>query len=220
MDLQQKLESQKINVIQVPLECYPFALADLSSGSGKKTVLEVIHSSSGTKPPAATAKKGTSFAVDFASPVESSTDYSVRYLYTIGNIEELLMELENDEIQLKLYLASPHLGTLRHKLNSLLDVVSRLRELIRLLSECQEQWQYLLTLMKFVEGPLQKALGLIEMQKVSAKFQEITQSIRADPRLLSLMEKRRGQKGFREMQGEALRQTCATILALLVRSLS
>ena len=70
--------------------------------------------------------------------------------------------------------------------------------------------------MKFVESPLQKAIGLVEMQKASAKFQEITQSIRADPRLLSLMEKRRGQKGFREMQGEALRQTCKTILAILV----
>ncbi len=70
--------------------------------------------------------------------------------------------------------------------------------------------------MKFMESPLQKAVGLIEMQKASSKFQEITESIRVDPRLLSLLEKRRGQKGFREMQGEALRKLCGTILAILV----
>lgn len=135
IDLQQKLESRRINIIQVPLECYPFALADLSSGS-KKTVLDVIHS---TKADAAPGKKGTSFAVDFANPMDSSTQYSVRALYTVGNCEELLMELENDAIQLKLFLASPHTGSLRHKVNDLLDVVSKLREVIQLLAECQEQ---------------------------------------------------------------------------------
>ncbi len=134
--MQQKLESQKINIIQVPLECYPFALANLSSGSmqEKRTILDVIHSV-----PAATGKKGTSFAVDFANPIDNSTQHSVRSLYTIGNSEQLLMELENDEIQLKLYQASPHMGGQRHKVSNLLDVVARLRELVQLLTECQEQ---------------------------------------------------------------------------------
>ena len=58
--------------------------------------------------------------------------------------------------------------------------------------------------------------GLADLQRASIKLQDITKSIRIDPRLLSLMDKRRGQKGFRELQGEALRNTCNRILETLV----
>lgn len=58
--------------------------------------------------------------------------------------------------------------------------------------------------------------GLKSLQQATEKFQEVTQSIHDDPRLLSLLGKRRGQKGFREMQGEQLRQCLSDILSTLV----
>ena len=58
--------------------------------------------------------------------------------------------------------------------------------------------------------------GLESFQQATENFQEVTQSIHDDPRLLSLLGKRRGQKGFREMQGEQLRQCLSDILSTLV----
>ena len=58
--------------------------------------------------------------------------------------------------------------------------------------------------------------GLESLQLATEKFQEVTQSIHDDPRLLSLLGKRRGQKGFREMQGEQLRQCLNGVLSTLV----
>ncbi len=60
--------------------------------------------------------------------------------------------------------------------------------------------------------------GLTELQQGSSKCQEIVQSIRDDPRLLSLMGKRRGQKGFRDLQGEHLRQRIHEMELVLVSS--
>ena len=79
------------------------------------------------------------------------------------------------------------------------------------------QWEHLLSLLKLLKPPLRKEAGLSDLQRASDKFQEITVSIRDDPRLLSLVEKRRGQKGLREIQGEVLRIACDSILANMVR---
>lgn len=60
--------------------------------------------------------------------------------------------------------------------------------------------------------------GLKELQKATVKFQEIALSIRDDPRLLSLLFKRRGQKGFRELQGDQLRHCIEEVESILVSS--
>lgn len=78
------------------------------------------------------------------------------------------------------------------------------------------QWEHLLSLMKLLKPSLRKEVGLADLQRASAKFQEIAVSIRDDPRLMSLVEKRRGQKGLRELQGEVLRGACDSILTILV----
>ena len=70
--------------------------------------------------------------------------------------------------------------------------------------------------MKSLHPPLRKTVGLEELKSASSKFQEITTSIRDDPRLLSLVDKRRGQKGMRELQGETLRMACNSILDTMV----
>ena len=78
------------------------------------------------------------------------------------------------------------------------------------------QWEKLLSLMKVLPPPNRQTVGLSSLQKAGAKFQEIAMSIRDDSRLLSLVEKRRGQKGLRELQGETLILACNSILALMV----
>ena len=60
--------------------------------------------------------------------------------------------------------------------------------------------------------------GLDQLQSCSVAFQEIMNSIHEDPFVFSLLEGRRGQKGFRDLQGDSLQQGLETILEILVRS--
>ena len=78
----------------------------------------------------------------------------------------------------------------------------------------------MVSLLKQAPPSLREELGLTNLQKATTKFQEIIRSIQEDPRLLSLMEKRRGQKGFRELQGESLRHAGNVMLKILVSLLS
>ena len=69
-----------------------------------------------------------------------------------------------------------------------------------------------------MDAPSRESEGLKELQQATTKFQEIALSIRDDPRLLSILEKRRGQKGFRELQGDQLRHYIQEVDSGLVRS--
>ncbi len=60
--------------------------------------------------------------------------------------------------------------------------------------------------------------GLDELQSCSVKFQEIMNSIHDDPFVFSLLERRRGQKGFRDLQGDSLQQGLENVFNLLVRN--
>lgn len=81
------------------------------------------------------SRKGTSFALSFGSSESAAS----QHLFKVENHSAILMQLENDAVQLKLYLASPNIGALRHKANGLLDTVSQLQELVHLVTKCQEQ---------------------------------------------------------------------------------
>lgn len=83
---------------------------------------------------------------------------------------------------------------------------------------CFIQWQQLLSLFSHMDVPSREREGLKDLQHATTKFQEITLSIRDDPRLLSLLGKRRGQKGFRELQGDQLRRCIQEVDSALVRS--
>lgn len=141
-EIQQELESLKISISQMALECYPFALPTdtpthahahkITFQSPSAAAKEVSISEPAPPPP---QRKGATFAVGLASP----SDSSARYLYEVENGAEVLMRLESSGIQLEVHLASPHLGPLRQKAEALLDTVSKLRELVSLLLQCQEQ---------------------------------------------------------------------------------
>ena len=122
--MQLKLESSMVDIIQVPIDRYPFALPN-SSPDLAPAPLNVKK----------TLDKVTSFAFNF----HKTTDEPIEHLYSMGNVSEISIQLENDIVQLKMYLTSPHMGGFRHQGNYLLDSLSHLEELILLLTECQEQ---------------------------------------------------------------------------------
>lgn len=156
------------------------------------------------------------------------------YLFTIESHCQLCAWLEDTLIQIKVILSSPHLGSLKVRGEQLLKTLTEVQEIVTLLSQCQNkvntcqlcfgdlhtgsclQWWELLSLFSQMEQEQQIQSGLKELQQAGSKYQEIVVSIRDDPRLLSLLSKRRGQKGFRDLQGEQLRQRAHEVDSVLV----
>lgn len=65
---------------------------------------------------------------------------------------------------------------------------------------------------------LRQDSGLELLQEASRKYQDIMQSISNDSQVLSLLERKSGQKGFGGLAGDALRQTLQNAAVLLVSS--
>lgn len=233
-----ELDVWMLTVTPILLQYSLFALptSDLSKqeNSAKKHPNVLTDSISSKK---SGADKFTSFSLGVVkiSPYDLS-----QKLYRVMNLPEVRVELEHLMTKLKMHLVSFHLGNLKSKGESLLDTLSQLLEIVEMLSECQAkvtlsmcrldvqrlvifvfvlllmQWDQLSCLFDSIEKDLRDDLGLANLQTMTTKFQEIARSIRDDPRLLSLLYKRQGQKGFRDLQGEALRLACKSILNLHV----
>lgn len=140
VDMQKDLDLKNINIIQIPLDFYPFALPEFASRSPTPSRGPKIsfHTSKLKVARASATKKGATFSLNFTRPSYSPSPTS-QYLYTMENHAAILMQLENEAIQLKLHIASPHVGALRQRANKVLDTVSQLQELVHLLTKCQEQ---------------------------------------------------------------------------------
>ena len=79
----------------------------------------------------------TSFAVGLPPPSPSAG--RVECLLFIDNDQDVVMGLENDVINVKILLSSPHLGSLRTRAEALKKTLLQLKELMDLLSQCQDR---------------------------------------------------------------------------------
>ena len=140
--MQENLLLKSIKITQCAVERYPFAVRNFvtSTVDNKKgrvklppTVEEKPHG--GGVPGKKLGDKTTSFALGF----QPASDSLVEYLYSVDNDTEICVGLENDGIQLKMLLASPHLGSLKAKAESLMKTLVELQELVGLLSDCQNK---------------------------------------------------------------------------------
>ena len=161
--MQSRLEQETLTVLQSPLDRYPFAVASssplpthqereprskqvgihlttttstnttISTGAGGvKTVSKDVPSHTRKH-----SERITSFAIGFPPP--SPSRGGVECLLFIDNKQDVLMSLENDVISVKILLASPHLGGLRTRLEAVMKTLLQLKELVGLLSQCQDQ---------------------------------------------------------------------------------
>ena len=153
--MQNRLDQQTFTVSHSPVDRYPFAIASpsplssqdrdprskqggLSTGTttgalpgATKTVKDV------TIPARRHSERMTSLTVGFQQP--SISKAAVECLYFLDNEGDILIQLENDIINVKILLSSPHLGSLRTRVESTMKTLMQLKELVGLLSHCQEK---------------------------------------------------------------------------------
>ena len=134
------VELQTINVVEIPAEKFGFIIAKPGSSDGAitdTTTSTTAKKSKGTAKKFKGTEKTTSFAFGFVE--HRDREASTEALYLIENNTEILAELENAMVELKMLVGSPHIGHQKTKAVSLLDTFSRLIEHIDLLTQCQNQ---------------------------------------------------------------------------------
>ncbi|PIK44244.1 putative dynein heavy chain domain-containing protein 1 [Apostichopus japonicus] len=109
-------------------------------------------------------------------------------------------------------LVSPHLANLRPSAELWRSTLLQVDELVELIEECQSKWLYLYKIFSDVEQAVYDADLTVKYDIVNRKFQEIMKAIAADPKVLSILSKRKGQKGWRELQGENLKQILLSMI--------
>lgn len=141
---------------QSPVDRYPFAIANPSPlppqdrnphpkqvgiSTATTTTTTTVKGAKTTKdissPSRRHSERITSFTVGFQQPAISEA--VVEYLCFLDNAREILIQLENDIINVKILLASPHLGSLRARVESAMKTLMQLKELVGLLAHCQEK---------------------------------------------------------------------------------
>ena len=140
--MQQETDLKKINIIKIPMDYYPFALPNLTTVPDQLPAPShkiTFQTTSRMEMKSPRTRKGATFAPPSSAIRRERPSTPSQYLYKMENHRAILMQLENNAIQLKLHLASPHVGPLRHKANSLLDTMFQLQELLHLVTKCQEQ---------------------------------------------------------------------------------
>ena len=158
--MQSRLDQEMLTISQSPVDRYPFAVAcpsppppphhqdgadprhkqhlkvagittTTTTAGALKTARDV------TSPVKRHGERITSFAITFQPPTPSES--VVECLLFVENDGEVLISLENDIINVKILLASPHLGNLRGRVEALMKTLVQLRELMSLLAHCQDQ---------------------------------------------------------------------------------
>ena len=145
--MQNRLEQETFAVSQIPVDRYPFAVASHSplAQQDRDARLKQVGISAGgvqttrdiTSPVKKHSERITSFAIGFQPP--TSSESVVECLFFVDNLEDILTGLENDIITVKILLASPHLGSLRGRAESLMKTLIQLKELMGLLSHTQDK---------------------------------------------------------------------------------
>ncbi|XP_022079964.1 dynein heavy chain domain-containing protein 1-like [Acanthaster planci] len=125
---------------------------------------------------------------------------------------ELKYMLEDNLVTLQCMLVSPHLADLRTEAEVWCSTLRRVQEILDLWTACQTKWLYLSRVFGD-ENLRQECQNLANLfEGVDMKYQEIMKAVVADPKVLSILEKLKSQKGHRELQGDTLRELLSSLI--------
>ncbi|XP_070566099.1 dynein heavy chain domain-containing protein 1-like isoform X2 [Ptychodera flava] len=133
-------------------------------------------------------------------------------MYTLTRYDELKYQLQDNQVTIQTMIGSPHLAELRSDAEFWANILQQIEDMIDLWVTCQSKWQYLSKVFSDPEMVQEMAEQAIKFEDVDLKFQEVMKSVVGDPKVMSILSKRKGQKGWRELQGENLKKVFQTLI--------
>eukprot|EP00794_Sanderia_malayensis_P003656 gene3656-4173_t len=126
-------------------------------------------------------------------------------MFILTGVNELQSQVEDNLVTLQSMLVSPNLAENTSTAETWSGHLHQLKEILDLWINCQQKWLYLGKI--FSEDKMCKSFSeqQKEYEEVDLKYKEHMSAVLKDPKVLSVLEKKRGEKGFRDLQGENLR---------------
>ncbi|XP_077979356.1 dynein heavy chain domain-containing protein 1-like [Glandiceps talaboti] len=147
-----------------------------------------------------------------ASIIERPHSSTLPDMYTLTRHDELKYLLQDNQVTIQSMIGSPHLAEMKSEAEVWAGILQQIEDMVDLWITCQSKWQYLSKVFSDPEMCRQMPEQAIKFEDVDLKFQEVMKSVVGDPRVLSILNKRKGQKGWREMQGDVLKKVYQTLI--------
>nr|XP_018667303.2 dynein heavy chain domain-containing protein 1-like [Ciona intestinalis] len=127
--------------------------------------------------------------------------------YTLVGVEEILRDLSDSHVTLQGMLQSKHATEIRNDAEVWSDTLQQIGEIVQLWVSCQDKWMYLNKVFCGDHNLLSRLPQKAESFKsIDEQYREFIKAMVQDPKVLSVLSRRHGQHGWREMQGEHLRK--------------
>nr|XP_006818816.1 PREDICTED: uncharacterized protein LOC100376274 [Saccoglossus kowalevskii] len=134
-------------------------------------------------------------------------------MYTLTGYDDLKYLLQDNQVTIQSMLGSQHLAELRPEAEKWEIILQDIEDMTDLWITSQTKWQYLSKVFSDPEMCKKLPEEAIKFEDdVDLKFQEVMKAVAGDSRVLSILNKRKGAKGWRELQGDHLKQVFQTII--------
>ncbi|CAL1542050.1 unnamed protein product, partial [Lymnaea stagnalis] len=145
--------------------------------------------------------------------VQRGLDIANDDFYILIEVDELKYNLEDSRITVDSMMASPHGGDMKDQVEFWCQALRDIDEITDLWLECQKKWQYLLKIFEQPELYNKLSQQAFKFEAVHNKFKDWMRVSSNDSKCMSVVNRRRGDRGYRLLQGDNLR----TLLQSLIK---
>ncbi|KAJ8313858.1 hypothetical protein KUTeg_008419 [Tegillarca granosa] len=125
--------------------------------------------------------------------------------FVLIEVDELKYQLEDSRISIKAMMQSPYLGDMRQEVEFWDSALQQVEEITDLWFLCQKKWLYLLKIFERADL-FRKYFRLShDFEEVHSKFKDWMRVVSLDSKVMTVVHRKRGEKGYRLLQGDNLR---------------
>ncbi|CAG5130198.1 unnamed protein product, partial [Candidula unifasciata] len=132
--------------------------------------------------------------------------------FVLTEVEVLKYQLEDSRISVDAMLVSPYVEGIKDQVVFWCQAFREIEEITDLWVECQKKWLYLLKIFERPDFYCRLPQQAMRFEEVHNKFKDWMRVVSNDSRCLSVVSRRRGDKGYRLLQGDNLRSLLLSII--------
>ncbi|XP_078321880.1 dynein heavy chain domain-containing protein 1-like isoform X9 [Crassostrea virginica] len=124
--------------------------------------------------------------------------------FILIEVDELKYQLEDARIGIRSMLQSPFLGDMRQEVEFWDSALQQVEEITELWFQCQKKWLYLLKIFERPEMYKKFNGPAFKFESVHTKFKDWMRVVSNNSKVMTVVGRKRGEKGFRLLQGDFL----------------
>eukprot|EP00111_Clytia_hemisphaerica_P005633 TCONS_00016358-protein len=137
---------------------------------------------------------------------------SITNSYLLTGVDELICQLEDSLLTLDSMLVSPHISEVKEVISHWNSELQEIKEILDIWMVAQQQWMYMSQIFSFGSAQQNHPKEFTIFKEVNAIFKDLIDSTMGDSKVLHILEKKRGEKGWREYQGQRLKETLLSLI--------